>query len=567
MFDLILKNGNIADGTGKKVYKADIGIKADRIAAIGQLSGGPEIDVSGMLVTPGFIDTHSHADCSAFLYPNMESYLRQGITTFVGGQCGDSSSPSAKFWTRKYWEYDMWQDVEPFVYNPRTLLPVEMVSRGVEKHTGHKVGWPTFREYHDLILSQGIGCNMMALAGHSQIRAEVMGFDQNRQPTPEEIGKMKELITEAMDSGCRGFSTGRDYPPSANADLNELDQLISHTKDLGGYYFTHWRRTGPRFGTPKRPNKLEGITEGLDIAERLGIKTVISHLATGFEIYPPSAEMDAAAAKATVDHIERYIKRGVDVAWDVIPGLSGGICITPRLAARFVPWIRQSGGIDGFIRNLGAADYRRYVAERIRGGEWYPLNPKVNSSWAEQLVFLGGKYDGSTVADAAGGRDQVDFVLEHLREEPDAIVRLDGKSHEEIRGLLDSEHAFVCTDTYAFDLRGLYGNGPEYPELLPHPHTYCAFPKYIKKYPQSTIEATIRKITGAPAEFLEIDGRGHITEGAFADICVINMEKLDPKENYADSRVYPEGIDYVFVNGKMAVSPNGITGEKTGRLV
>ena len=121
MYSLVLKNATVIDGTGKPAYQADLGIAGDKIAAIGEIQQAENaVDVSGMVVTPGFIDPHSHADCSIFLYPDCESYVRQGITTFVGGQCGDSNAPIRRYWMRKYWEYDMWDAIDPYIYGQTT---------------------------------------------------------------------------------------------------------------------------------------------------------------------------------------------------------------------------------------------------------------------------------------------------------------------------------------------------------------------------------------------------------------------------------------------------------------
>ena len=134
MYSLVLKNATVIDGTGKPAYQADLGIAGDKIAAIGEIQQAENaVDVSGMVVTPGFIDPHSHADCSIFLYPDCESYVRQGITTFVGGQCGDSNAPIRRYWMRKYWEYDMWDAIDPYIYGQTTIQPVEKAIAGIEK--------------------------------------------------------------------------------------------------------------------------------------------------------------------------------------------------------------------------------------------------------------------------------------------------------------------------------------------------------------------------------------------------------------------------------------------------
>ncbi len=573
MFTLVLKNGTIIDGTKKKAYKADIGIIDSRIVKIGEIDQKENvIDIEGRYVTPGFIDTHSHADCSAFLYPDCESYIRQGITTFIGGQCGDSNAPINNYWMRKYWEYDMWNDIDPFIYSPQTVQPVDKVLPVVKDKTGQAVEWKSFGEYIKLVEKKGMACNMITLAGHSQIRADVMGLDYMRKPTREEMAKMKEHLTEAMESGAWGMSTGRDYPPSASADKEEIIELVNHIKELGGYYFTHWRRTGLRIAGSARPNKLEGIVEALEIALETGVKTEISHLTSGFEIYPENPEMDRHASEITLEVIDSYIEKGADVAFDVIPGVSGGICINPYLASYFTPWIKQSGSLDQFITNLKAKDYKNKLVKLLRDGEWYPLSGKSDPWWQNKIFITKSEsecYIGKSINDIAieKNMEPVEAVMQLLLEEPFIMIRRNGKSEEEFKTLLKHDRASVCTDTYAFDLVGLYGNDAEIAELLPHPHTYCAFPKYILQYGMDTIEETIWKITGFPADFMNIEGRGKVLENNYADLVVLDMDSLKTNENYIEPRVYPEGIEYVVVNGQLVLDKKGCTGIRAGKVL
>ena len=375
MYSLVLKNATVIDGTGKPAYQADLGIAGDKIAAIGEIQQAENaVDVSGMVVTPGFIDPHSHADCSIFLYPDCESYVRQGITTFVGGQCGDSNAPIRRYWMRKYWEYDMWDAIDPYIYGQTTIQPVEKAIAGIEKKAGIRIDWRSFGEYLDRVERQGMGCNMITLLGHSQVRADVMGLDQRRAPTPREMEEMKACVDEAMACGAWGLSTGRDYPPSAYADPAEIIELMRHAGRQGGMYFTHWKRTGVRVGTPEKPNKLAGIVEALEIGMAAGVKTQVSHISTGFDIYPPSEDMDLYAAKVTLDIFDGYLQKGAQAAFDVIPGRSGGIAMIPFLASKLMPWVRQAGSLSGFIRNLGARDFRTELIEKLEGGAWYAVS-------------------------------------------------------------------------------------------------------------------------------------------------------------------------------------------------
>ena len=576
MFDLLIKNGNILDGTGRPPYKSDVAIKNGRIVQIGQFGffgdDIPMIDATDKYVSPGFIDTHSHADAAAFLYPGCDSYLRQGITTFIGGQCGDCSAPINKFWHRKFWEYDLWNDIDPFIFYPKTVQPADKVIDVIYKKTGYKVSWGSFTQYVQAVEKAGLGCNMIYLAGHSQLRADVTGADGDRRLSATELNKIKDNIIEAFSAGAWGFSTGLDYPPSAYADIQEITELTRFVKDLGGVYSTHWKRTGLRVGTPQKPDKLRGIQDALDIALDVGIKTEIAHLTTGFDVYPQNSQMDIYSALVTLEMIDSYISKGADVAFDVIPGTSGGICTVPHLASLFMPWVKQSGGLDGLVRNLHAADYRSSLIEYLCAGRWFNLNPVADPAWDKKILITRSDneyYTGKTIRQISEeeGKGSLELTLIMLRDDPRIMIETVHKSHEEIRTLLKHPRASVCTDTFAFDLVGSYGVDSEFPELLPHPHTYCAFPKYILSYGMDKLEDTIQKITGGPATFFDIKGRGMIQEGFYADLVIFDLNKLKTNESFIEPRVYPEGIDYVIVNGKIAVDSGELTGEKAGQIL
>ena len=574
IFDLVIKNGIIIDGSGAPAYRADIGIVEDYIAYIGTIENHDNktvIDACGALVCPGFIDTHSHADCSVFLFPNCESYLKQGITTFIGGQCGDSNAPIYNWWMRKYWEYDMWNDVDPFILSPQTIQPVDRVVDVIYEKTGVKIHWRNFNEYVQDISKLGLGCNMIMLAGHSQIRADVMGQNQLRVPDKNEMKMMLRHIDEAFEAGVWGISTGRDYPPSAYAQWEELIELVQYVKKYDGYYFTHWRRTGPRTKTPERPNKLAGITEALEIALITGIKTQISHLTTGFDIYPSNDNMDMYSAMVTLAHIDKYIARGANVGFDVIPGTSGGICITPYLASLFMPWIKIAGSLAHFVDNLRASDYREKIISYLANGEWYPINPKANPLWDQQIhvINTNNEWDGQSIRDIANicRTPPLETLFYLLIQEPRIRIQKFEKSYSEIDTLLSHPLGFVCTDTYAVNLIGVYGIDMEIPEVQHHPHTYCAFPKYLLEHPEITIEQRIYKLTGAPASFMNIKKRGLLKEGYYADLLIIDMNKLKTNESYIEPRIYPEGIDTVIINGKFAVQHGGLTYCRSGRIL
>ena len=575
MFDVVIKGGTIIDGTGNKSFRADIGIVGEKIAKIGDIDSSHavlSIDAAGKYVTPGFIDTHSHADTSAFLFPDCQSYLKQGITTFIGGTCGDSNAPLNNYWMRKYWEYDMWHEIDPFIFYPETIQPVERVKKVVFDKTGVMIDWNTFGEYLSKLEHIGIGTNMVTMLGHSQLRADVMGRAGDRRPTEIEMEKMRLHISEAMENGAWGISFGRDYPPSAYADEEEMLELLKQVKKYDGMFSIHWRRTGIRNDRAGRPNKLEGMEEALSLAYKAEMKVQVSHLDTGFEIYPSNGEIDIIAAKETLKIFDRYLEMGVDAAFDVIPGTSGGIVHVPYLVGYFMPWLKQAGSLSNFISCLKANDYRNELVNKIYAGHWYSINPNIDPEWDLKMIVEKCEesiYQDLSIREIADsmGIDSVRAVLMLLLADQTTMVHKHAKSIEAVRELLRHDRASVCTDTFSFDEKGIYGLDSEIPELLPHPHTYCAFPKYILESGLDSIESTIRKITGFPAEFTGLLGRGIIKEGYYADILIFDMKNLKTNENYQEPRKYAEGIEYAFVNGVLAIENRQLTGKKSGKIL
>lgn len=574
--DIIIKKGSIVDGTGKDMYKGDIGIKDDRIVKIGKLDGYNAqkiIDAEGLIVSPGFIDMHSHGEITILLYPEAQSSILQGITTMVGGNCGISPAPIKDYWLMQFWEFDFWYEIDPYIFYENTIQPLDKVKDVIKKKFDIDINWSTFGEFLDRVEEKGTSINYIPLVGHGQIRTQVMGKNSNREATREEIEKMKEFIREAMESGAYGMSTGLDYVPGAYCNTEEIIELAKVVKEYNGIYATHWRRTGVRKGTPKRPKKIKGIEEAIKIGKKANIKVQISHLLSGYEIYPePPAALDRASAYATLDVIDRAIDEGVDVAFDVIPNTSGGIATTPYIISYFFPWLKQASSVKQFVNNLLAKDFRADIKKFIMDGKWYSLNPKVNPEWDKGIIICSSKnkeYEGKPLSEISESKnmDALDLLFDMLVEDPYIKAKSVMMSDEGVKVFLKHPKSMVCTDAFVFDDKGVWGIDTEIPRFLPHPNTYCAFPRYITTYGENRIEDTIRRITGFPAEWLGIKDRGIIKEGAYADIVIFDKNGLKTNEDYIEPRNYPEGINYVIVNGKVVVDEGKHTGELSGKVI
>ena len=572
MYDYIIKNGMIADGTGKETHIADIGITGEKIAFIGHIyedeSNGKIIDASNLIVAPGFINMHSHGDQTLFLYPRGEGTVKQGITTCYCGNCGATPGPIDKMWVRKFWEYDAWDEVDPYIENANTILPTEKVVPIIEQRYNTKIDWRSIGEYLNKLESMGISYNYIPNIGHGDIRAQVLGAE-NRKPTPKEMEEMKKYLVDALEAGVYGMTTGMDYEPGKYADVDEICELVSIVKEYGGIYTTHWRNRGKDSET-----RTKGLMEAFEVAKRTGVKLHVNHLSDLFyNTEMISNENASIRAGKTLRYIDNVVKEGVDLIFDVIPNTSGGFEYIPYLTGYFMPFIRISGCVDNFINNLQKHDFINILKEWIQCGKGGLINPKVYPNWAKWLLIVGSQteeYIGKSIEDLYDfnyDSDCTDTVLRLLKEEPLIRTKLVRADAEVVKEFLSHDKSLVGTDTFNFDGYGTFGRGKKVPDILVHPNTFSGMINYILNYSVGSIEEAISKITGKPAEWLMLDKRGFIKEGYFADITIIDKNVLSTNENYMEPCQYPSGIRHVFVNGELVVNNGEHTEKRPGKIL
>lgn len=574
-FDILIRNARVCDGTGQPTYPADIGITGDRIVRIGDLqncSAAQTIDAHGLVAAPGFIDMHSHADCTLLLFPNAQSLLRQGVTTIVGGNCGTSPAPLERVYLMQCWELDFWQELDPFVFYENSFLDLEPVRAYFREHLGYDMDWRSFGEFLNRVEHTHCAVNYVPLVGHGQVRAQVLGLDNARPATAEEADAIAARLRDAMEAGAWGISTGLDYAPGAFADAAELQKAVAAAGAYGGLYATHWRRTGIRKGHGQKRGKIDGILEALSLSEQGGAKLQISHILSGYDIFPATdPDLAVAAVRATLSPIDCALAAGQPVAFDVIPNTGGGIDILPWLVRYFQPWVRQAGSTAGFLRNLRAGDYRDYVKRSIERGDWYLLSAQAQPDWDAKLTVIRSANPdrvGKTIRDlcAGSGAEPLDMLFTLLLEDPDTLVDQKMFLPETVREFLAHPRAMVGSDSFALDQTGIYGlQSPPY--IMPHPNTYCAFPNFLLHYASGTLEQAIHQLTQRPAEWLGLPARGTLREGNFADIVLLNPEALVTNESYCEPRNFPGGIDTVLVNGTVAVQGGQETAQRPGRVL
>jgi len=578
--DILIEKGIVVDGTGSPPYTGSVAIKDEKIVAVGKIPKADSkitINASGLIISPGLIDAHSHADKTLPIFPTADSYVMQGVTTTIGGNCGNTVAPIFEWWPpNMFWDSDIIFKLRPFKYYIDELLPAEEVKAKVKELYDVKISWGTFKDFIQWLEKTEISVNHAPLIGHNTIRAQVMGPNWKRESTNVELKKMKAHVQEAMEAGVLGLSTGLDYAPGTHASIKELVELAKVVKEFEGLYTTHWRKTGPRREkvTPTM-EKIKGIIEAIDVGRRANVQVQISHITTGYTIMPhPPQELEEAAVKATLKVIDDAKAEGSDIAFDIIPNVTGGTMTNVYLASTLTPWVRTTGSRDGLARALKMSDFREEVKSTIMAGKWWGLNPIINPYWSETIEIVAcktGEYVGKTLKEIAKEKDLDDLetLFNILIEDQDTKVMGRGeKTDNEIAVFLKHPSCMIGLDTYAFDENWAMKQPPYY---LPHPNTYGGMPRYIRKYMREmkvlTLEEAIWRVTGLPAKTFKLKDRGVLKSGKYADVAIFNFNEISDVEDPLEPRRYPKGIRYVVVNGKIVVKNGRHTRVRAGKVL
>jgi len=577
-YDVLIKDGLIVDGSGKTAFKGSLAVKEDRIASLGELSNakaGQVIDAQGNVISPGFIDAHGHADHTILSYPLGESYVEQGVTTCIGGNCGFSPAPLGDHWLSLFWDMDAFYDLRPFKYYSPEIVPLEEFRQKAKELYNLSIDWKSFSQFLDRVEKTPISPNLLIFVGHNTVRVAVMGEDQKRRPKKAELDEMTNLIRDAMEVGAWGLSTGLDYPPGVYSETDEILELVRVTVEYGGIYSTHWRRTGLRREQTKPQEKIQGLIEAVQIGKRAGIPVQISHLLSGYTITPPPPPvLEEASAKATLELIDKAVSDGVDVWFDVIPNTTGGVFTTSSLVALLTPWVRETGSPEGLARALRLIDFRSELKELLNAGKWYALNPRTDQHWATRIKITDSKVGlavGKTIAELADEKkkDPLDALFDLLQEDPDARglpATIQGELEKAT--YLKHSRAMVGIDTFSLDYRWETKN---IPKIYPHPNTYGGFPRYFRVYHRElallSLEEAVRKVTGVPAHRFGLKDRGILAEGMKADVVVFDAKEIGESGDHMEPRKHPKGIAHVLVNGKVVVENGAHTGKTPGSLI
>jgi N-acyl-D-amino-acid deacylase len=520
-FDVLIRGGKVADGSGNPWRMADVGIRAGRIAAVGNLKGRTAkrvIDATGLVVAPGFIDIHNHSDNSIVIDGNAESMIRQGVTSMIFGE-GESAAP-------------------------------------VGGKRGDKPGaWQDFDGYFAHLMKQGITPNIGTFVGSSQIWTYVRGF-QAGPPTPAELSQMEDAVRAAMQQGALGVASSLSGPPGSWIDTDTLIAMCKVAAGYGGIYSTHMRTEGQ--------GVFESIAEALDIGRRAKLPVDIIHLKLADqELWGKMPEVIATLRQAR--------DNGQQVEANIYPYRAG----QNNLSTILPPWAHEGGTaamLDRLKEPATRSKIRDQVEHGIPGTNWYNHYTATGSWDGMLLVSLSNpaykQFEGKRMSEviATLGGDAIDVLFRVLQDTQGSVPTIYfHHSEQDMRHALQQSFVSIGSDGTAVKTEGPLAQGK------PHPRYYGTFPRVLGRYVRDekvlTLEDAIRKMTSANASKIGIYDRGLLRPGMWADVTVFDPATVIDNSVWERPHQYASGIEYVFVNGVLVLQKGQHTGARPGAIL
>ncbi len=506
VYDLLIRGGRVLDGAGNPWVYANIAVSGDRIARIGRFEAEARrvIDAAGLYVCPGFIDIMDQSGGALRADGTAQSKVRQGVTTGIGGEGGTPGPPDA------------------------------------------------LDKYFETILRQGISMNFGTFVSAAQARVAVLGA-ANRDPNPEELERMKEVIEAGMRRGALGMTTALIYPPGSYAKTAELIELAKVAASYGGIYATHVRDEGA--------GVLDGIREAIEIGRAAGLPVEIFHLKVAYK----------RSWKKTMPRIHELVMaaraQGIEVNADQYPYTAGGT----GLEACIPSWAAEGGPAERNKRLKDPAIRERIKREMKKGSPGWWNIVEASGGWKNIVIAavpegLDKQFEGRSIADIARQlkKSPEDAVIDLVASTTARISALYFMmSEDDVRTAMQFPWVSVGSDAAAGSIETARGKG--------HPRAYGTFPRIIARYVRETgtltLENAVRRMTSLPAAKLHIEGRGLLKEGCYADIVLFDLDTIEDTATYEDPHRYPKGIPYVIVNGQLVIDQGEHTGARPGRII
>lgn len=528
MIDIAIRNGWVIDGTGKARFRADMGIQGDKIVGIGRVPiARKEIDANGLIISPGFVDPHSHSDFT--LNSNRESHssIRQGVTTEIVGNCGFSSAPLTD--------------------NSVGIVETRLRSYAYEG----QVDWRTFGDWFENLETGGISANVASFVGHNSIRAAA-GLVGNEEVTETHLKKMQGFIIEAMESGALGLSTGIEYAPGRYCKKAELEFLVKETGRNNGIYTSHVRNRDSAI--------FESIQEFLDLAKAGDLPAQISHFNVRHDTNAPEN-----AWKRATEMMMDARRAGMDVEADTTPFRTG----IGKFTAIMPDWLLNNGFDeaakalkDNLVRDRLRTDCDRYW-RFVHKGQWHRLRLSSSPNFPE---FQGMSFPEIARAMKKDEWEVAFDILMAAGEDMDEIIVIGELFTEEHLAEMISHPEFsLGVDGYTSTIDGPLS------KVTVNQQAYCGHIEYLAHHVREmktlTLEEAIHKMAAKPAARFGLKNRGELKVGNFADIVIFDAENVRSKSSIQEPRVYPEGIRLVTVNGAIVVDNGVHTLKYPGRVL